>query len=267
MLMPLFEAPRNEDLVVWEVAGAKEILASQRIRLCCRVQSRQLASPDVSQNTAVSWHPSTPEIFVALVDTATWTEVSLGQPVVGGSFSFSADGKRLALGGFDRQRNVRFVRVTDPTTGKELFSLADSVGGDIALNADGTILALAGTLGSTQIEIWDLNKRRRHGHPARTLRLAQRRQLRRTDGRLASCAWDNTIKFWDPHAGQDVRQITQPSTAFPVPELLAPGGSRLAYGQSNSVILFLGPIRTVTLVDVATGRISRIHSPATTTAR
>ena len=108
--MPLFEPPRNEDIVVWEVAGAKEIWHPQGYGFAA------VFSPDSSRlltfrkNTAVRFASPTPEIFVALVDTETWTEVSLGQPVVGGSFSFSGDGKRLALGGFDRQRNVRFVR-------------------------------------------------------------------------------------------------------------------------------------------------------------
>jgi len=256
MLLPLLEAPRNEDLIVWEVASAKEIWHPKGYGF------NVAFSPDGSRlltlrtNTALRLHPSTPEVFVALFDTSNWSEVAPGKLGADGSYSFSANGKRLALGGFDRQRDVNFLRVVDPANGKELFSLPVSVHGDVALNADGTLLALAEALGSTQIEIWDVDKRRRvgalrgHSNWVNAVNFS-------TDGRLASCSWDNTIKLWDPNASQDVRQITKPSAGLAMPALLAPGGSLLAYSQSNSAVLLLGPIRSITLVDVQSSRITR----------
>ena len=73
-----------------------------------------------------------------------------------------------------------------------------------------------------------------------------------TDDRLVSSSSQaNTIKFWNPLAREDVAQITRPRTAnLATPAVLAPRGSLLAYTQSNSVVLVLGPLRTITLVDV-----------------
>ena len=194
---------------------------------------------------------------VALGDTAGWTEVAAGTLGTVRSYSFSGDGKRLAVGGLDRQRNAHFVRVLDPATGNELSALTLSRPvGDIALNADGALLAIAGGLGTSQFEIWDLKTR----SPARVLRghsQSTNGVMFSPDGRLASCSWDNTIKFWNAAAGQQVSRISGPSGLLAMPIALAPGGEMLAYGQRNSVNLFTGPVKTVTLVDAATGRIRR----------
>jgi WD40 repeat protein/serine/threonine protein kinase len=255
MLFPLAEPPRNEELIVWDVASGKEAFHPKGYGLGAEF------SPDGSRlltfrkNTALRLSPGTPEFFVALFNTATWTEVAPGQLGSGGSFSFSGDGKRLALGGTDRQRNVQFLRIVDPATGAELSAFAPAAVGDIALNTDGTILALSGAFGSTQIEIWDVNNRRRSGS-LRGHSQAINAVAFAPDGRLASCAWDNTIKFWDTKGCQDVVQVTRPRVDLAIPAALGPAGAVLAYGQVNTVNLFTGPVRTVTLVDAGTGRVT-----------
>ena len=252
-LLPLAEAARNEDLVVWDVATGEEVFHPKGHGFAA------LFSPDSSRllsfkiNTALRLHPSVPETFLALFDTAGWTEVASEKTGHVRSFSFSGDGKRLAIGGQDRQRDVHFVRVIDPATGNELANLTPrQLVGDIALNHDGAILAVASSMGPSQIDVWDVKQQRLvrvlRGHTSFVNGISFS-----PDGRLASCSWDNTIKFWNTTGGQQVSR-TPGHAMLAVPVEFAPGGDLLAYGQRNSVNLLTGPVRTITLVDAATGK-------------
>ena len=255
MLLPFLEAPRSEDLIVWEVAGAKEIFHPKGYGFGVEFSPDGSRLLTLRRNTALRLHPSTPEVFVALFDTKTWTVVAPDKLGFGSFLSFSGDGKRLAIGGFHRLGGANFLRIVDPADGKELFSLPVSRHGVVALNADGTLLALGEALGSSQIEIWNVDKRAQIG----TLRGHSswiEAVVFTSDGRLASSSRDGTVKLWDPNGSQDVRQITRPSVSLAAPALLCPGGSLLAYGQSNTAIVLLGAIKAVSLVDVATSRIT-----------
>ncbi len=259
MLLPLLEAPRNEDLVVWDVASGKELFHPKGYGLGAEFSPDGSRLITFKKNTAIRLSPSVPEFFVALFDTANWTEVAAGQLGSGMSFSFSGDSKLLALGGWDRQRDVRFVRLVDAATGKELFSLAPKAVGDISLSPDGVWLAVCGAFGTNSFDLWDLKTRQ----AVRTIRghtESVNAVVFAPNGRLASCSWDKTIKFWDPAAGQVVRQLAKAIDGQVNPAVLGPGGDLLAYGRSNMVNLLTGPVRSATLVDAATGRI--VHTLA-----
>ncbi len=255
MLLPMLEAPRNEDFVVWDVASGKEIFHPKGYGLGAEYSPDGSRLVTFKKNTAIRLAPSVPEFFVALFDTAGWTEVAAGQLGSSMGFSFSGDSKWLALGGWDRQRDVRFVRVVDAATGHETVSLAPKAVGDLSLSPDGKLLALCGAFGTNAFDLWDLKTRqlvgtiRGHTESVNAVVFAP-------DGRLASCSWDKTIKFWNPAAGQGVRQLVEAIDGQVNPAVLGPGGDLLAYGRSNMVNLLTGPVRSATLVDAATGRIA-----------
>ncbi len=255
-LLPLTEPPRNEDLVVWDIASGEEVFHPKGHGFVA------LFSPDGSRllsfkmNTSLRLRTAAPESFLTLIDTANWTEIPTGNPGTIRSFAFSNDGKRLAIGGVDRPRDAQFIRVLESATGSEVSVLTPSRAvGDIALNGDGTVLAACGPFGTTTIEIWT----RKQPRPLGTLRghlQALNAVMFSPDGRLASCSWDNTIKLWNATAGQQVsRRAGQVALADPV--ALSPGGELLAYGQRNTVSILTGPVKTVTLVEATTGRIRR----------
>jgi serine/threonine protein kinase/WD40 repeat protein len=261
-LLPWADAQRQEDLVVWDVAGGKEVFHPKGCGFVA------LFSPDGSRlltyrmNTAFRPTAFTPEFYASLIETGRWAPVADIKPGQPQSVSFSGDGKRLALGILDRARGGSVVHVLDAATGNEQFSLPGRANGDIDLSPDGTFLArvsdsTAENLGSfdrSQIQIWDLKHRRLTA----TLR-GHTQQINAVvfspDGRLASCAWDNTVKFWDPASTGGLTRLAPAKLAYLIPAALSPGGKLLAFGQNNSAILFVGAYRSVTLTDTDTGRV------------
>ena len=124
MLLPFLEKGRNEDLVVFDIGDSKEVFHPKGHGFT------GIFSPDSSRlltlkmNPSLRLTPAEPEHFVALFDTANWKEVASGKLGSAHSYSFSGDGKYLALGGRDWMRNTVFVRVVDTATGEQLHSLA-----------------------------------------------------------------------------------------------------------------------------------------------
>jgi WD40 repeat protein len=255
-LLPLTEPPRNEDLVVWDVASGEEVFHPQGHGFVA------LFSPDGSRllsfkmNTSLRLHPAAPENFLALFDTANWKEIPTKEPGTIRSFTFSNDGKRLAIGGVDRPRDAQFIRVLESATGSEVSALTPSRAvGDIALNPDGTILAACGPFGTTTIETWTLKQPRPLGMLRGHLQPLNA-VIFSPDGRLASCSWDNTIKLWNATAGQQVSRQAGP-VVLADPVALSTDGELLAYGQRNTVNILTGPVKTVTLFDAKTGSVRR----------
>jgi len=253
-LWPITEPSRNEDLVVWDVDSGAEVFHPKGYGYLAQF------SPDGSRlvtfKSTLRLTQSSPESVLALFDTAGWTEVAAGKLGSASSFSFSGFGKRLAVGGLDRQSNAHFVRVLNPATGHELANLTPGPPvGDIALSRNGLLLAIAGSLGRSQIDVWDVKQKRiiraLRGHTSYVSAVTFA-----PDGRIASSSFDNTIKFWNTTSGRLFTQIPgRAGLADPV--VFAPGGDLLAYGQRNTINLFTGPEQTITLVDAATGNVSR----------
>jgi len=252
MLLPIAEPPRKEDLIVWEIQSGKEIFHPKGYGFI------SLFSPDGSRlltfkkYTGLRLTPIEPEISVVLFDTTDWKEIGAGRLGTASSFSFSANGKRLALGGEDRKNNNHFVRIFDPKDASELYALFPKQLGDIDLSPDGKTLALAKGYGQSDIDIWDIRSHRitatLRGHTNTVNSIAFS-----ADGRLASCSMDNTVKLWDPASNPEYRRITEPLSVYARPIALGPNGSALAFGQEGRVNIITGPINSITLVDAGSG--------------
>ncbi len=256
MLIPAFEPPRHEDLVVWEVASGAEVFHPKGFGFVAAFSPDGTRLLTFKMNAAFRLFPQTPETFVALFDTSNWKEVDPGQLGWATSFAFSADGQKLALGGLDRVKGAPFVRIVDAATAAELTVLlptARPINFDVAISPDGSMLAMTKGLESSEIEIWDVKTRRQvralRGHTESVNNVAFTPQ-----GKLLSCSRDRTIKIWDPASDPEVRQVVAPKALRADPALLARGGQLLAYSQPNTVSLLTGHFRDITLVDCGTQR-------------
>jgi len=252
-LLAWTEPPRNEDLIVWEVETGKERFHPKGFGLACQF------SPDGSRLLAYRRNPgirltaAQVEFATTLFDITTWKEI---QPEVWGpstSFGFSGDGKKLALGWRDRISGQSVIKIFDPATGKIGKELVVPELNDLELNHDGSFLAHTRRFGNRDIIVFDLvNNRepatlRGHTEPMNSLQFSP-------DGMLFSCSWDNTIRCWNPGQPQDHAVIGPSKFVYAVPGAFAPGGKWAAYGQSQSVGLFVGAVQGITLVDGATGK-------------
>ncbi|MFN0055579.1 MAG: protein kinase domain-containing protein [Planctomycetales bacterium] len=248
-LLAFTEPALNEELIVWEVESGAEVFRPKGFGVAA------MFSPDGSRlltfkvNKGLRLTPSTPETTVALFDTSSWTQIAEGQLGTARCFCFSADSQRFALGGRDRRRNANFVRVHASATGEELAALAPNrIVGDVALSASGTSVAVVESLGSAKIDIWDVKQqqlvRTLHGHTGSLNAIAWSSR-----GELASSSWDFTVRLWDPASSPLVAR----SPGLPVGHIeqaqFSPGTKWLAFAQPNSVNVFTGPIKTITLVD------------------
>jgi eukaryotic-like serine/threonine-protein kinase len=253
-LLAFTKPPRNEDLVVWNVASGEEAFHPKGYGFGV------LFSPDGSRLVTLKrdtafriWQPRHDE-FVALFDTADWSEIAPGKlgmahapdvkRGVGSGFSFNGDGTRLALAGWDRQRSVGFMRIINPATGKEVFSFNPGKRvGEIALSRDGALLATTEWLGSPSIDLWDLKVRRRvrtvrgHTRPITAMTFAP-------DGRLASSSSDKTVKFWDPAASSQIARVS--------PTIFGSAFHEAVFSAGTELIAFPNMLsRAITALDLA----------------
>jgi WD40 repeat protein len=253
MFYPSMEPPRNEDLVVWEVATGVEVFHPKGFGFVAEF------SPDGSHlltfklNTGLRPTPSVPETFVALLNTADWTEVDPGSFGSAHFFAFSPSGQQLALGGYDRTKDIPSLRILEVTTGRELAALTPAPMGtihDLAFSPDGSTLALCKDRSST-VELWDVKTwrlvRALRGHMDRASCVSFA-----PDGKVLSGSWDSTIKVWDPTIDPQVRLVAvSPRGVLAVPALLTPGGRMLTFSESNTMDARLGHlVCDITLVDL-----------------
>ncbi|HKD38284.1 MAG TPA: serine/threonine-protein kinase, partial [Pirellulales bacterium] len=251
MLMPWMEAPRNEELVVFELSTGKEVFHPKGYGFFAEFSPSGSRLVTLKKDPHFRPLPTTPETIVALIDTNTWTEIAPDTLGPGVSFSFSSNGKWLAVGGFDPISGIPHVNLVNQATGGISVSVSPTVVGnfDLALNSDGTMLALSQGLGFGEIDLWDLAKRQR----VRTLR----GHLDTVDslvfspkGPLISSSSDNTIKLWDPKLVPEVRQIAPPVSVQALPAVLSPDANLLAYSESGTVSLLTGPVSSIGLFDL-----------------
>ncbi|MFO0846143.1 MAG: PQQ-binding-like beta-propeller repeat protein [Gemmataceae bacterium] len=186
-------------------------------------------------------------------------EMALG-PVT--SYSFTPDGKLLALGGIDDKLNP-MVRVLDLGTGKLVLSATTKDDpSDLEISPDGKSLARV-AFGQSTIEVWDVAAgkavRTLRGHSGSVNSLAFL-----PDGRLLSCSWDNTIRCWDPKADQATRALPPNPFVRVVSDVaFQPSGEQVAFVQGDNLgagfsALFVGnPASQAILADPRDGRFVR----------
>ena len=204
----LADPPATMNVVVWNVANGEELFRSDDFGLdvCFSPDGTRLLTFRLNRTGQDA--SRAPDTFASLLDTVNRSERAQGRLGAAECFSFDGEGTCLALAGWDREREIGFVRLINPATGEERLSFNPGKHvGAVKLNRDGSIAVVAEARGSPAIEVWDLQTHRRlrtlrgHAGPINALALA-------TDGRLASSSWDTTIKFWFPiDRGQSERHV------------------------------------------------------------
>jgi WD40 repeat protein/tRNA A-37 threonylcarbamoyl transferase component Bud32 len=251
---PFLKLSAGVVLKAWEVASGQEVASRDGV-------AGAVYSPDGKHLLAHSLPsrllPGVAGFDFALWGADTWKEVrSLGTAQ---QFAFNGDGTRLALAGWDN--NVPFLRVLETAGGKPVFAVSlPAQAGAVALSPDGRLLTAVGQ-GQSVIDVWDVQERRLlrrlRGHADRITALAFT-----PDGqRLASCGWDNAIKFWDVRADQEAHALPappRPAVVYGSDVALSPDGRRAAWVQGDNVTTLFGASKAVTLTDLATGRVLRV---------
>ena len=148
-------------------------------------------------------------------------------------------------------------------SGKEVASgRPEHQPGDISLSPDGAALAVARKF-RAEIDLWDVKAgkilRTYRGHTGWLNAVAYA-----PDGKsLATCAWDRTIRFWDPQNDPIARRPTTVRTIIYASEAaFRPDGKEVAIVQGDNVASLLGAVRDISLVDAETGKVSRTISRA-----
>ena len=145
-------------------------------------------------------------------------------------WAFSADGKRMAIGGYDDQAKMR-LRVIELADGKAVMTADVASFGDLAFSPDGKLLAVTRGL-DRPIDVWDVA----HGERVRTLRGHTgwvNAVIFAPDGRLVSCSWDNTIRFWDPTVDQEAILLPGIGAFAPNAAAVNPRAEQVAFVQGG----------------------------------
>lgn len=172
-------------------------------------------------------------------DTKNWSLVrQFRQGATTASLAFSADGKVLAIGGFE----TILIQVSD---WKELRRLRNS-SRVLALSPDGQFLALCGSE-ITLVRVSDgktLQVLRGHADGVNYLAFSH-------DGKLlASASQDKTIALWDPIAGRVLRTMTRHNAPVNV----------VLFSEDDQQLISIGDDRTVRVWRTADGiQISQIE--------
>ena len=176
------------------------------------------------------------------------------------AWDFSADSQRLVVSGSDMVKPP-FLKVVEVGTWVEKMSVEVGSPGDVGISPDGQLIAQAE--GSNRpIHVHDAVT----GKRLRTLRGHEgyiNSILFHPDGRLFSCAWDNTIRAWNPTkdqefelaAGQALPVISH-AAVQPMGNLVAcVGGDNMGSGPLR--FLRAGPELQVVVWDPAAGQAVR----------
>ncbi len=265
-LIPALAAKRKMGLHVWRLGDGAVVFNPTDVgaSVAFSPDGRYLLA--FKRNTAVRVLPNTPETFGGLWKTADWTELRTLGPF--GSWSFDGTGRTIALAGRVPETQAPFLKVEEIESGKEIGSFRpEHPPGDIALGPDGATVAVCRALRS-EFDLWDVKT----GKVVRTFR-GHTGWLNAVafapDGKtLATCSWDRTIRFWDPHTDPIARR---PTTVRPIAyasdAAFRPDGKQVAFVQGESVAGLFNPGGDVIVVDVETGKAARKISAAHDAAR
>jgi eukaryotic-like serine/threonine-protein kinase len=156
-----------------------------------------------------------------------------------GVCAFSADGKRVAVGGFDEKMRPQ-IRVIDLAEGRSVMSVAVPALGPLAFSPDGKLLVTAMKFGRA-LDVWDLKT----GLKVRTLRGHTGSISAVTftpDGRLVSSSWDGTIRFWDATADQEILTLSGNAVSHPIQAAIHPLGEQVALVSGARFGILIGRV-------------------------
>ena len=135
----------------------------------------------------------------------------------------------MAISGYDDQAK-RQLRVIELADGKAATTADVAGAGDLAFSPDGKPLAVTRGL-DRPIDVWDVRRR-----AIRTLRGHTgwvNAVIFAPDGRLVSCSWDRTIRFWDPTVDQEAVLLPGIGAAAPNAAALNPRAEQVAFVQGG----------------------------------
>ena len=253
LLVPVMGPDRNESLKVFEVATGAVVFNPG-----AGVGVTTAFSPDGKRLLAFKKTPGlrlrfdTPAYLMTLWDTATWKESrTLGDAQ---SWSFSSDSKRIVLGGRFTGDLMPFLKIVDVATGDlvDSFNPTRAVG-DIELDPLGKLIAVAVPF-TPLVDIWDVAAHK----VVRTLR-GHTNQMNGVaflpDGTLlATCAWDRTIRLWDPRIDAEATRLPGPVGSAISSVAFRPDRARLAFVEGDNKVSLFGAISKVSQWDLATGK-------------
>jgi WD40 repeat protein len=258
--------PENRLLVVGGVARIVDTATGTEIPLPATIKTPLALFPDGKHLLGMKRNPkfyrtSLHENLLIAYDLATGQEVhSFGFMR---AWSFTPDGRWIAVAGFDAQEKPLVEVVEWPTRKVVMSARGLSRPGDMALSHDGKLLATVPHMG-VPITVWDVAA----GRVLRPLRGHTEflnAVLFLADGRLASCSWDRTIRLWDPRLDVDATRLPGAYANVVSDAALQPGKSTWAivqgdhmgsgFGVVGRLVMGPGPAEKVTLADPVAGKV------------
>ena len=235
-LIPALAPRRKMGLKVWKLDGGAVVFNPPDVGVAAAFSPDGRYLLAFKRNTALRIDPRTPELLGALWRTSEWSELrTLGAVRL---LVVRRDGPQRSpwrRRGAESARKPS-LRVEEVETGRPIASVRPEHDvGDIALSPDGSTAAVARRF-RPEFDLWDVKT----GKVARTFR-GHTGWLNAVafapDGKtLATCAWDRTIRFWDPSADPIAHR---PTTARPVvyasDAAFRPDGKEVAIVQGENV--------------------------------
>ncbi len=185
---------------------------------------RVLSPPTANPRTLTEWIRFSPDGKTVAVAAATGNGVHLVELATGKvirtfphkhtvyAAAFSPDGKLLAVGGHDREKNNYFGRLWEVETGKELGRFPGGTRGirTLAFSPDGKTLAVGGD--DARLRLWDVAAGKvRRTFPPDSYRI--RSVAFTPDGKTVAAAGDS-LRLYDPATGKERLRIDRRASSL-----------------------------------------------------